>query len=89
MAMTTKIAEAIAILENADNYLDDGFENAIETLIHAAQQSQGVEDVVVVAQELITFVMQRYGVEDADGFICPIHRRLYQALAEYRKGGGE
>lgn len=37
----------------------------------------------VIAEELIDFVIAKYGVKSLDGFTCPIHRRLAVSLHKF------
>lgn len=54
-----------------------------ELLDYIAARRTEALSVVGIADELIDFVISRYGVTSLDGFTCPIHRRLAQALGKF------
>lgn len=40
-------------------------------------------DICIIAEELIDFIIEKYGVKSLEDFTCPIHRRLAVALNKF------
>ena len=45
-------------------------------------------EVLRISEELIDFVVEKYGVKSLDEFTCPIHRRLAVALGKFSERNG-
>ena len=43
-----------------------------------------LKEVAETSQELIDFIMKKYGVSSVEEFTCPIHRKLFYLLTAYQ-----
>lgn len=70
------IRKAIELLENSDNYLNNGFERAITTLIAAASRVEEIQSEYEALDRLMGEVMRKAEI-DWDG-LYKIMRRIYK-----------